>query len=117
MNKTLGDGIKCYRCAAGGVVELVLTPEIMHYGKYICSKCGWFIQWAKNPNATHDHLMTGLETDAPIIQFGKHKGKNVSDVPGSYLQWVYESDFPEPIQQVALDELIKRGIINVRTKF
>ena len=108
--KTLGDEIKCYQCDDGGSVELILTPEIMHYGKYVCSKCGWFIQWAKNPNPKHDHLMTELETDDPIIQFGKNKGRHVSDVPAGYLKWVYESDFPEPIQQAALEEMIKRGI-------
>lgn len=31
-------------------IELILTPNNIHYGKLICSKCG-FKGWARNPNS------------------------------------------------------------------
>lgn len=30
--------------------DLVLTPEVMHYGKYLCRDCRKFLGWAKHPD-------------------------------------------------------------------
>ena len=102
--------IECHQCDNGKEIDLILTPEIMHYGKYICKNCGGFIQWAKDPNATHSHLMTELETDNPILQFGKHRGFRISAVPDEYLKWMYDADFPEPITLAVENELLRRGL-------
>lgn len=29
--------------------DLVLTPELLHYGKNVCRQCGRFMGWAKKP--------------------------------------------------------------------
>lgn len=29
--------------------------------------------------------------DNSVLQFGKHKGKKLANVPGSYLLWLYEN--------------------------
>jgi hypothetical protein len=36
--------------------KLVLTPEIKHYGKYICPECSKWITWARDLKTT-DELM------------------------------------------------------------
>ena len=30
-------------------VKLELTPDLKHYGKWVCSECDKYIVWAKNP--------------------------------------------------------------------
>lgn len=40
--------IKCKKCGSKDV-DLELTPDKIHYGKYVCNACGSFIQWAKKP--------------------------------------------------------------------
>ena len=55
-------------------------------------------------------LMTGLDTDDPIINFGKHKGKHVSEVPLEYLNWIYHEDFPEPVIEAVDNELTRREL-------
>jgi hypothetical protein len=34
-------------------ISLTLTPEIKHYGKYVCEECGKFIVWAKTPTSSY----------------------------------------------------------------
>lgn len=45
-------------CARCGPVELnlVLTPELKHYGKYVCGRCGRFINWAPRPAVPPERL-------------------------------------------------------------
>lgn len=48
--------------------RLVLTPEFMHYGKFICADCGKFLNWAKHPEtikreARHAQLLVRLRSD------------------------------------------------------
>lgn len=31
-------------------------------------------------------------TDQSLMPFGKHRGKNMEDVPASYLLWLWEED-------------------------
>ena len=35
--------------------------------------------------------MTLFDTDNPILNFGKHKGRRVKDVPIAYLEWIKET--------------------------
>lgn len=43
------------RCGAhpSAKLNLVLTPDIKHYGKYVCAECGKFIVWAKTPTTSY----------------------------------------------------------------
>jgi 5-methylcytosine-specific restriction protein A len=34
----------------GVIANFVLTPELTHWGKYVCSKCGRFLAWVKKPD-------------------------------------------------------------------
>ena len=34
-------------------ISLVLTPEIKHYGKYVCEECGKFLVWARTPKSSY----------------------------------------------------------------
>jgi len=46
---------KCRRgCEAGAM--FVRTPELIHWGKLVCPKCGAWIDWVRKPE--------GLRTDA-----------------------------------------------------
>ena len=102
--------VECYHCGHIGEPEFILTPEIVHYGKDVCAECGRFMKWVKDPNATYSNLMTEMDSDDPVLQFGKHRGIHISAVPDEYLKWMYEADFPEAIIQIVEEELIKRGV-------
>jgi len=39
---------RCSRCP-GAIPILVLTPEIRHYGKFVCPACTRFLTWARDP--------------------------------------------------------------------
>ena len=41
---------------------------------------------------------------------GKHKGKKMSDLPLSYLQWAYLADFDKYLKTLIEKELERRGI-------
>jgi len=51
--------IKCRRCGSGDV-QFVLTPDKIHFGKYVCNECGKFIQWARKPK-NHQRIRSLLE--------------------------------------------------------
>ena len=36
--------------------EIVQTPELKHYGKRVCSDCGKFITWVKDPELDDQHV-------------------------------------------------------------
>jgi DNA-directed RNA polymerase subunit RPC12/RpoP len=40
--------ISCPKCGSRDV-DLEITPDKIHYGRYVCNPCGRFIQWAKKP--------------------------------------------------------------------
>lgn len=48
-----------------------------------------------------------------IISFGKYKGTDVSQVPNDYLAWLLQNFDKSHWLQVALDELVKRGVAAV----
>jgi hypothetical protein len=43
------------RCSAHpeARISLILTPDIKHYGKYVCEDCGKFIVWSKSPTTSY----------------------------------------------------------------
>jgi Putative quorum-sensing-regulated virulence factor len=52
----------------------------------------------------------------PIIEFGKHKGNDIMNVPSDYLYWM-EENCKGTSQQMAMDELKRRaGDHTVSTK-
>lgn len=51
----------------------------------------------------------------PILEFGKHKGQDISDVPLSYVQWLEENS-KGPTQLMAQNELKRRSGESVATK-
>ena len=55
---------KCKKCNSENL-ELILTPETIHYGKYICKDCKSFNGWKKNP----DSLIKGSKS----MRIGKRK--------------------------------------------
>ena len=59
--KTLSE-ITCRRCGSEDV-QFVLTPDKIHFGKYVCNECGKFIQWAKKPKS-HSRIHRLTEIDA-----------------------------------------------------
>lgn len=46
--------------------------------------------------------------DETIMPFGKHKGKHLSDVPASYLLWLYEQNKYKPM--TSLQEYIHKNL-------
>lgn len=44
----------------------------------------------------------------PTIEFGKHKGSNIMDVPSGYLEWMVENTKGASLQ-MAQDELKRRS--------
>lgn len=52
----------------------------------------------------------------PTIEFGKHKGSNIMDVPSGYLEWMVENTKGVSLQ-MAQDELKRRsGDHNISSK-
>lgn len=43
--------------------RLVLTPELMHYGKIVCADCGKFLNWAKHPETIARDAKVAVELD------------------------------------------------------
>jgi hypothetical protein len=52
---------KCKDCPRGcnAGAEFVRTPEIIHYGKMVCPKCGRFLDWVKKPVNTERRVVSG----------------------------------------------------------
>ena len=42
---------KCEKCDVA--LEFEATPNLVHYGKLICPKCGRFDRWVTSPNRTN----------------------------------------------------------------
>lgn len=63
------DKNKCFRCKG----ELVFkeTPEFMHYGKIVCSKCDFFVKWMSNPENEDVRTKTSRHTLQQVLQFHK----------------------------------------------
>jgi len=40
----------CDRCM--GEITFERTPNLTHYGKYVCEKCGKWFKWVENPKKT-----------------------------------------------------------------
>lgn len=87
--------IKCKRCfASNEPADLVLTPELAHYGKIECHQCHRFIDWvtkpekdkskrdsahknlvkAKQPDVRYCELCLAIESDLPdgVVLHGHH---------------------------------------------
>jgi hypothetical protein len=52
----------------------------------------------------------------PIMEFGKHKGADIQDIPQSYLEWLAENSKGGPTQQMCNDELRRRAGHSVSSK-
>jgi len=61
----------CPRC--GGELTFVETPELVHYGKVVCSKCGRFIKWVTSPQKEG---LRNITSKFSIMDVMKHKGFN-----------------------------------------
>ncbi len=44
------------------------------------------------------------------IQFGKHKGKQIADVPDDYLIWIVDNFSPGAFRNQAIDEIARRAV-------
>lgn len=66
--KALND-ITCRRCGSEDV-QCVLTPDKLHFGKYVCNDCGKFIQWAKKPkNHSRIHRLAEIDAENKLTAF------------------------------------------------
>lgn len=56
-------------------VDMVLTPELTHHGKYLCHACGKFMGWAKKPatlelEVQNSKIISDLK-NKPVTQWEK----------------------------------------------
>ena len=52
----------------------------------------------------------------PILEFGKHKGSDIQDVPSTYLEWLVENSKEGPTQQMCNNDLRRRQGDSISTK-
>lgn len=71
-------------------VQVVLTPDSVHYGKLVCMSCGVFHGWEPkpfDPEKDYDENFT--------MPFGKHKGRPIKDFTTvdllGYLRWLRDN--------------------------
>jgi hypothetical protein len=79
--------------------DLVLTPELIHHGKYVCRQCRKFIGWAKNPQ-TLERDKRNQETIARL------KSTSLTEwEQGFVLSLEKQGNHFSPKQQAMLDKL------------
>lgn len=64
--------MEIYRCKSCGSenLKLMLTPETIHYGKWVCGHCNGFSHWAKNPDSPRSNsLRVNKKTIKEICDF------------------------------------------------
>lgn len=90
-------------CDCGSKEQLMVEQEFKNKTVHIrldCMGCGKFLRYLPQSNVNNDDF---------VMPFGKHKGKNIKDVPSDYLQWIYEkSDLSENIKKRAKSNLQNR---------
>lgn len=52
------------------VSEFVLTPELQHWGKYICSECGRWLTWVTKPDNEKRNRRNSKKLAKPFVQAG-----------------------------------------------
>ncbi len=91
MNK-----IVCRWCKSENV-RFVLTPDKVHFGKYVCLECGKFIQWVSKPKNHKDQSML-----AEI--FSNHKALTFGHVAEDKVTvWILDEWSSELLAYVELD--------------
>lgn len=80
--------------------ELVLTPELIHYGKNVCRLCGKFMGWVPNP-ATLANAVLNMEKIAEL------KRSKMSEWEAGFLLSIEKQSgrHLSPKQQTTLDKI------------
>lgn len=60
-------------------------------------------KWEDDDTPQPDWEPAGLN-DQSIIQFGKHRGKMLSQVPADYLLWLYDQPRLDPMLKAYIEE-------------
>lgn len=63
--------MKCKYCLSENI-DFIETPELVHYGKYMCARCKRFLEWVKNPN-TKKRNKTSHKDVGEVSEFHKMK--------------------------------------------
>lgn len=82
-------------------VDLILTPELTHYGKYICCACGKFMGWASKP----ENLERQKANAEALDKLGRCDLNNWEK--GFVLSLTKQGAKLSPRQQELLDKLLK----------
>jgi len=96
--------MKCDRC--GGEIIFVQTPNHIHYGKDVCSDCGKWFKWIRNPdNKGKNRYGTSKFSVRDILKFHK---KN-EEICFFCLRKKDELGFNETITRDHIEEVDKGG--------
>ena len=116
--KTLSE-ITCRRCGSEDV-QFVLTPDKIHFGKYVCNECGKFIQWAKKPRGeAMRYIVFGGSRSYPKGGWGDFKemaqtidqAKHIAEDLGDKIEWAQIVDVHRAqIIWIGHDDWKHRGI-------
>lgn len=60
---------RCDNCDSQLIMEL--TPELIHYGRIICKKCGKWYRWVTNPDKEKVRTKTSKYKIRHIIEYRK----------------------------------------------
>lgn len=75
----------------------ISTPEDTEKGLFarvLCEGCGVIL-------VDHTGERVDNKPENQILQFGKHEGKRLADVPKDYLNWLAENSYDMKIQEAA----------------
>ena len=82
--------------------DLVPTPELTHYGKYVCRSCHGFLGWAKKPatleREKRNAAILALLEPKPLTEWEK----------GFVLSLMKQGTHFSPKQQARLDEMASK---------
>jgi uncharacterized protein (DUF3820 family) len=95
---------RCYRCNENTnwiTKEVVYSNGTIHI-KGKCLECG-----------NERLLPRDRERNEYIFYFGKHKGKNITEVPLDYLKWCLDKDVVGGGMAIAIIEILQENNIKV----
>lgn len=67
------------------IKQVTFVNETKHVGAY-CDSCGKNLQWLQNPEKQKEEGL--IQAGEIVVNFGKHKGIKLKDMPKEYASWV-----------------------------
>ena len=105
----------CSKCGSDEF-KLIMTPELVHFAKLVCLKCGAYWRWIPDPGTASGgkQYLKKMDDGDYELTFGMHAGERLSTVAQEdrdYVDWmIWKGDFSEEIQEICAATLKEVGV-------